>query len=99
VIGGTAVIGERVRIYQRVTLGVVRFPVDEQGMLVKGNAQCPILANDVVVYSTAKILGRITIGVKSAIGGNVWLMKRVPPFCQISQAQVRTEHFDDGGGI
>jgi serine O-acetyltransferase len=99
VIGGTAIIGERVRIYQGVTLGAVRFPVDDHGKLVKGNARHPILEDDVVVYAGATILGRITIGAKSVIGGNVWLTKSVPPFSQISQARVRTEHFDDGGGI
>jgi len=99
VIGGTAIIGKRVRIYQGVTLGAVRFPVDEQGKLVKGNARHPILEDDVIVYAGATILGRITIGAKSVIGGNVWLTKSVPPGSQISQARVRTEHFDDGGGI
>jgi serine O-acetyltransferase len=99
VIGGTAIIGERVRIYQGVTLGAVRFPVDDHGKLIKGNARHPILEDDVVVYAGATILGRITIGAKSVIGGNVWLTKSVPPLSQISQARVRTEHFDDGGGI
>lgn len=99
VIGGTAIIGERVRIYQGVTLGAVRFPVDDHGKLIKGNARHPILEDDVVVYAGATILGRITIGAKSVIGGNVWLTKSVAPLSQISQARVRTEHFDDGGGI
>ena len=99
VIGGTAIIGDRVRIYQGVTLGAVRFPVDEQGKLIKGNARHPIIEDDVVIYSGATILGRITIGQKSVIGGNVWLTRSVPPGSQISQARLRTEHFDDGGGI
>ncbi len=99
VIGGTAVIGQRVRIYQGVTLGAVRFPVDEHGQLIKGNARHPIIEDDVVIYSGATVLGRITIGRKSVIGGNVWLTRSVPAGSQISQARVRTEHFDDGGGI
>jgi serine O-acetyltransferase len=99
VIGGTAIIGRRVRVYQGVTLGAVRFPVDQNGMLVKGNARHPIIEDDVVIYAGATILGRITIGSRSVIGGNVWLTRSVPPGSQISQARLRTEDFDSGGGI
>ncbi len=99
VIGGTSIIGNRVRIYQGVTLGAVRFPSDEQGTLLKGHPRHPIIEDDVVIYAGATILGRITIGSGSIIGGNVWLTRGVPPGSQISQARVRTEHFDDGGGI
>jgi serine O-acetyltransferase len=76
-----------VRLYQAVTLGAKRFPVDEHGALVKGNARHPIVENDVVIYVGATILGRITIGRGSTIGGNVWLTHSVPPGSSISQAQ------------
>jgi serine O-acetyltransferase len=99
VIGETAVIGEHVRLYHGVTLGAKRFLVDEDGMLVKGNARHPIVEDDVVIYAGATILGRITIGRGSVIGGNVWLTKDVPPGSNVSQAQVRSEVFDDGSGI
>jgi serine O-acetyltransferase len=99
VIGETAVIGERVRLYQAVTLGAKRFPVDDNGMLVKGNARHPVVENDVVIYAGATILGRITIGHGSTIGGNVWLTRSVPPGSNITQAQVRGEVFDGGAGI
>ena len=78
VIGETAVIGDRVRLYQAVTLGAKRFPVDENGALLKGNERHPIVEHDVVIYAGATILGRITIGARSVIGGNVWLTKSVP---------------------
>lgn len=99
VIGETAVIGEHVRLYHGVTLGAKRFQVDETGSLVKGNPRHPIVEDDVVIYAGATILGRITIGRGSVIGGNVWLTRSVPPGSNISQAQVRSENFSDGSGI
>jgi serine O-acetyltransferase len=99
VIGQTAIIGERVRLYQAVTLGAKRFPTDENGVLIKGNARHPIVEDDVVIYAGATILGRITIGKGSSIGGNVWLTKSVPPNSNITQAQARQELFIHGAGI
>lgn len=86
VIGETALIGERVRLYQAVTLGAVRFAEDESGSLKKGEPRHPIVEDDVVVYAGATILGRVTIGKGSVIGGNVWLTRSVPAGSQISQA-------------
>lgn len=99
VIGETAIIGERVRIYQAVTLGAKRFSVDENGALVKGEPRHPIVEDDVVIYAGATILGRVTIGRGSSIGGNVWLTRSVPPGATILQAQARSETFDNGAGI
>ena len=91
VIGETAEIGRKVRLYQAVTLGAKSFPVDEQGTLVKGNLRHPIVEDDVVVYAGATILGRITVGRGSTIGGNVWLTHNIPAGSQITQAQMRNE--------
>lgn len=99
VIGETAVIGDRVRLYQHVTLGAKRFPTDENGVLLKGHARHPIVEDDVVIYAGATILGRITLGRGSTIGGNVWLTRSTPPNSNISQGQPRQELFDLGGGI
>lgn len=99
VIGETAIIGERVRLYQAVTLGAKRFQAHEDGTLVKGNPRHPIVEDDVVIYAGATILGRVTIGRGSVIGGNVWLTRSIPPGSNISQAQVRNELFDGGAGI
>jgi len=99
VIGETAIIGEHVRLYHGVTLGAKRFQVDETGALIKGNARHPIVEDDVVIYAGATILGRITIGRGSVIGGNVWLTRNVPPGSNISQAQVQSENFSFGSGI
>lgn len=99
VIGETAIIGQNVRLYQAVTLGAKRFPVDENGTLVKGNLRHPIVEDDVVIYAGATILGRITIGRGSTIGGNVWLTRSVPPGSNITQAQMRHEVFEGGAGI
>ena len=86
VIGETAVIGRHVRLYQAVTLGAKRFPTDEQGHLIKGSPRHPILEDDVVIYAGATVLGRITIGKGSVIGGNVWLTHSVPAGSNITQA-------------
>ena len=99
VIGETAIIGQNVRLYQAVTLGAKRFPVDENGALVKGNLRHPIVEDDVVIYAGATILGRITIGRGSTVGGNVWLTRSVPPGSNISQAQMRQEVYENGAGI
>jgi len=99
VIGETCVIGRGVRLYQGVTLGAKSFPLDENGKPIKGIARHPILEDDVIVYSGATILGRITIGRGSVIGGNVWLTRGVPPNSRIAQQAPRQEVFVDGGGI
>jgi serine O-acetyltransferase len=87
VIGETAIIGDRVRIYQGVTLGAKSFPLDEKGCPIKGIDRHPIIEDDVVIYAGATILGRITVGARSVIGGNVWLTHSVPPDCSIAQGR------------
>ena len=99
VIGETCRIGKRVRIYQGVTLGAKSFPLDEAGHPIKGVPRHPIVEDDVIVYSGATILGRVTIGAASSIGGNVWLTRSVLPNSVVTQAQIRSEHFDAGAGI
>jgi len=99
VIGETAVIGRRVRLYQAVTLGAKRFEADENGALVKGRARHPIIEDEVVIYAGATVLGRITIGRGSSIGGNVWLTHSVAPGTNVTQAKAHSEAFDNGGGI
>ncbi len=89
VIGETAIIGERVRIYQAVTLGAKRFDIDDGGELRKGEPRHPIVEDDVVIYAGATILGRVTIGRGSTIGGNVWLTRSVPPGSLVTQAKTR----------
>lgn len=86
VIGETCVIGRNVRLYQAVTLGAKRFPTDDNGHLIKGQPRHPIVEDDVVVYAGATVLGRITIGRGSTIGGNVWLTHSVPPGSNVTQA-------------
>lgn len=99
VIGETTVIGDHVRLYQAVTLGAKRFLKAEDGTLLKGNARHPIVEDDVIIYAGATILGRITIGRGSTIGGNVWLTHSVPPYSHVAQASFRSEMFDGGAGI
>jgi serine O-acetyltransferase len=99
VIGETCIIGSRVRIYQGVTLGAKSFQLDEAGNPVRGIDRHPIVEDDVTIYSGATILGRVTIGRGSVIGGNVWLVHGVPQGSRITQAQSREEDFERGAGI
>jgi len=99
VIGETARIGNRVRLYQGVTLGAKSFPLDSFGRPVKGAERHPIVEDDVVIYAEATILGRVTIGRGSIIGGNVWLTHSVPPGSRVTQAAAEAEAFAGGAGI
>lgn len=78
VIGETSIIGNNVRIYQGVTLGAKSFPLDEHGNPIKNVPRHPIVEDDVIIYSGATILGRITIGRGAEVGGNVWITEPVP---------------------
>ena len=100
VIGATAVIGRNVRIYQAVTLGAKRFETDPTtGALRKNYPRHPIVEDDVVIYAGATILGRVTIGRGSLIGGNVWITQDIPAGSAVSQARPRSETYVYGGGI
>jgi serine O-acetyltransferase len=99
VMGETTVIGRNVRIYQGVTLGAKSFPLDAQGNPMKGIPRHPVVEDDVVIYAGATILGRVTIGKGSEIGGNVWLTHSVPPGSRIMQGGLKEFHFIGGEGI
>lgn len=99
VVGETAVIGNRVRIYQGVTLGAKSFPLDADGKPIKGKPRHPIIEDDVVIYSGATILGRVTVGRGAVIGGNVWLTRSVAPGTVVTQQTPEQEAFFQGGGI
>ena len=90
VIGETTVIGEHVRLYQAVTLGARHFPTDEAGQMIKGAPRHPIIEDEVTIYAGATVLGRITVGRGSVIGGNVWLTDSVPSGSRITQARPRS---------
>ncbi len=99
VIGETSTIGKRVRLYQGVTLGAKSFPLDKDGNPIKGIKRHPDVEDDVIIYSEATILGPVVIGRSSVIGGNVWLVRNVPPGSRVTQAQVRQDAFENGAGI
>lgn len=85
VIGETTVIGDRVKLYQGVTLGALSLPRDRSGTLLRGGKRHPTLEDDVIVYAGATILGGETVvGRGSVIGGNVWLVTSVPPFSRVT---------------
>lgn len=90
VVGETAVIGNRVRLYQGVTLGARGFVEGPDGRLAIDAARHPIIEDDVVIYAGASILGRVTVGKGSEIGGNVWLTHDVPPHSRVAQANAQT---------
>ena len=98
VIGETTIIGNHVTLYQGVTLGAKSFKYDEQGNMLNVPRH-PIIEDYVTVYSNASILGRITIGHHSTIGGNIWLTHSVPPNSRILQSKAVDAGFTDGAGI
>ena len=86
VVGQTAIIGNHVRLYQGVTLGAKNFTLDEEGLPIDVPRH-PIIEDYVTIYSNASILGRITIGKGSVIGGNIWLTHSVPPNSKVLQTR------------
>lgn len=99
VIGETCIIGNNVKLYQGVTLGAKSFPLDENGNPIKGIARHPIVEDDVVIYAEATILGRITIGKGSIIGGNVCVTKTLPSYSKVLQSKDKVISLIDGAGI
>lgn len=98
VIGGTAELGDRVKLYQGVTLGALSFPRDSAGRMIRGQKRHPTIEDDVTIYAGATILGGDTvIGRGSTIGGNVWLHESIPPFTrvQIKPPAQRVQTGDD----
>ena len=89
VIGQTAILGKNVKLYQGVTLGAKSFPLDEEGKPIKGIPRHPILEDNVIIYSNATILGRITIGEGASIGGNIWVTKNVPKGAKVIQNRTK----------
>jgi serine O-acetyltransferase len=99
VIGETCIIGNHVRLYQGVTLGAKGFKLDDKGIPLN-IPRHPILEDNVIVYSNSTILGRITIGHHTIIGGNIWQVNSVPPYSRIVQKKaVTSSSFSDGLGI
>ena len=79
VIGETTLIGERVRIYQGVTLGALTVPKGENRP-THGHRRHPTIEDNVVIYANATILGGDTvIGRGSVIGGNAFVTASVAP--------------------
>lgn len=84
VIGETAIIGRNVRLYQGVTLGARSFKLDENGNPIN-TPRHPIIEDNVVIYSNTTVLGRITIGANSIVGGNLWLTSSIAPNSKVTQ--------------
>jgi serine O-acetyltransferase len=99
VIGATSIIGRNVKLFQGVTLGAKNFQLDEHGNPIKGIARHPIVEDNVVIYAQATILGRITVGAGSIIGGNVWVTSDVAPGSKIVQFKPKEALYSDGSGI
>ena len=98
VIGETCIIGNHVTLYQGVTLGAKNFSLDSNGRPIN-MPRHPIIEDNVTIYSNATVLGRITIGHDSIIGGNIWLTNSVPPHSRILQRKSAMTSYTDGLGI
>jgi len=85
VIGETTVIGERVKLYQGVTLGALSFPRDANGQIIRGRKRHPTVESGSTLYANATVLGGNTVvGADSVIGGSVFLTHSVPPRSRVS---------------
>ena len=99
VIGATSVIGNHVMLYQGVTLGAKNSKYDPDGRPLDVPRH-PILEDNVTVYANTTILGRVTIGHDTVVGGNVWLTHDVAPRSRILQSRATEQPlFADGAGI
>jgi serine O-acetyltransferase len=98
VIGETCIIGNNVTLYQGVTLGAESFKLGKTEKPTT-TARHPILEDNVTVYSNSTILGRVTIGHDSVIGGNVWLTNSLPPYSTLPQSKYISTPFTGGLGI
>jgi serine O-acetyltransferase len=90
VIGETAILGERVRLYQHVTLGAHTPLADTRDPKRDRHARHPIIGDNVVIYAGATLLGRITVGSGATIGGNVWLVSDVPVGATVLQPEAQS---------
>lgn len=98
VIGETCIIGNHVTLYQGVTLGAKSFKYDAHGNMLNVPRH-PIIEDNVTVYSNASILGRITIGHHSVIGGNIWVTHDIAPYSRLQQSKAVESEFNGGLGI
>lgn len=98
VIGETCEIGDHVTLYQGVTLGARNFSYDGEGHPMN-LPRHPIIEDYVTIYSNSTLLGRITIGHHTVVGGNVWLTHGTAPYSRILQSRATTQTFTDGLGI
>jgi len=100
VIGETASIGHRCRIYQGVTLGAKSFEREPDGSMRRGYKRHPTLEDDVIVYAGATILGGDTvIGRGSVVAGGVFLTKSVPAGHVVTGPKLELRMISMGGGI
>lgn len=90
VIGETCIIGKHVTIYQGVTLGAKNFEYDVEGNPLNVPRH-PIIEDNVTIYSNTSVLGRITVGHHTVVGGNVWLTHSVPPESRVLQGDAVTQ--------
>ncbi len=96
VIGATSRIGNRVRVYQGVTLGALSLPKGA-GTLLKNTRRHPTIEDDVIIYANATILGGDTvIGARSIVGGNVWLTESIGPDTKVILKQPELVYIGKG---
>lgn len=81
VIGETAIVGQRVKIYQGVTLGALSL---SRGHTLKGTKRHPTIGNDVTIYSGVSILGDIKVGDDVVLGSNVFITEDIPSHVKVT---------------
>jgi serine O-acetyltransferase len=98
VIGETCIIGNHVTLYQGVTLGAKNFKINHDGK-PQNTPRHPIIEDFVTIYSNSTVLGRVTIGHHTVIGGNIWVTQSLSPYSVLIQGKATSMDFTDGAGI
>ena len=99
VIGETAVIGNRVRLFHGVTLGAMGHEPSERSGAISNERRHPLVEDGVIIYANATILGCVTIGSHAIIDGNVWITENIPARSRVSQAKALLGSYTGGEGI
>jgi serine O-acetyltransferase len=98
VIGETAIVGSHVVLYQGVTLGAKNFKINHDGK-PQNTPRHPIIEDFVTIYSNSTVLGSVTIGHHTVIGGNIWVTQSLSPYSVLIQGKAMSMDFTDGAGI
>jgi len=99
VVGETTQIGDRVRLYQGVTLGALSLPRNRKDT-PSLRKRHPTIEDDVTIYANTTVLGgKTTIGARSVIGGNIWITESVPADTKVLAKRPELVYINANGDV